>query len=257
MMGPLRGLVSVTPLLAGTLLATCLIARGEAFIAPSKAAPLHLPLQHQHQRHYDDMAGHSLLCCRTSSITSRKQQPLHTAAVSMPLAPPLCTRPPLTARRTRSAGGSSSTTALYANGGGMDNPQGPGTQQLSRQAKLAISILIDLIGMSSYALPGLGETTDLGWAPISSAMIFYLYGNSIFAGLAFVEEILPGFDIIPTATIAWFLTNSDIGQNVTNAAAGKKTGRPPRHRRAHHPQPHHREAPAAAVRSTANWFSRG
>lgn len=164
MMGPLPGLVYVTPLLAGTLLATCLIARGEAFIAPSKAAPLHLPLQHQHQRRYDDMAGHSLLCCRTSSsITSRKQQPLHTAAVSMPLAPPLCTRPPLTARRTRSAGSSSSTTALFANGGGMDNPQGPGTQQLSREAKLAISILIDLIGMSSYALPGLGEVKAVLW----------------------------------------------------------------------------------------------
>ncbi|CAM9965602.1 unnamed protein product, partial [Ectocarpus sp. 13 AM-2016] len=43
-----------------------------------------------------------------------------------------------------------------------------------------------------------------------------------FSGLAFVEEILPGFDVIPTATIAWFLTNSEIGQNVTNAAAGKK-----------------------------------
>ncbi|CAM9319174.1 unnamed protein product [Ectocarpus sp. 12 AP-2014] len=66
------------------------------------------------------------------------------------------------------------------------------------------------------------QATDLGWAPISSALIFYLYGNSIFAGLAFVEEILPGFDVIPTATIAWFLTNSEIGQNVTNAAAAKK-----------------------------------
>ncbi len=25
-------------------------------------------------------------------------------------------------------------------------------------------------------------------------------------GLAFVEEVLPGFDVIPTATIAWFLS---------------------------------------------------
>ncbi|CAB1100012.1 unnamed protein product [Ectocarpus sp. CCAP 1310/34] len=113
----------------------------------------------------------------------------------------------------------SSSTVLFAREG---EPMGPGTQQLSRQAKLAISVLIDLIGMSSYALPGVGEATDLGWAPISSALIFYLYGNSIFAGLAFVEEILPGFDVIPTATIAWFLTNSEIGKNVTNAAAGKK-----------------------------------
>ncbi len=28
------------------------------------------------------------------------------------------------------------------------------------------------------------QATDLGWAPISSALIFYLYGNSIFAGEA-------------------------------------------------------------------------
>lgn len=47
-----------------------------------------------------------------------------------------------------------------AGGGGGEGGgggQGPGTQQLSRQAKLAISVLIDLIGMSSFALPGVGE----------------------------------------------------------------------------------------------------
>eukprot|EP00904_Undaria_pinnatifida_P005862 jgi/Undpi1/2405/HiC_scaffold_13.g05786.m1 len=125
-----------------------------------------------------------------------------------------------------------SSTSLFLNrgagggggGAGGGGGQGSGTQQLSRQAKLAISVLIDLIGMSSFALPGIGETTDIGWAPISSALILYLYGNNIFAGLAFVEEILPGFDIIPTATIAWFLTNSEVGQNVTNAASGKAGG---------------------------------
>ena len=26
------------------------------------------------------------------------------------------------------------------------------------------------------------QTTDIGWAPISSALILYLYGNNIFAG---------------------------------------------------------------------------
>lgn len=42
-------------------------------------------------------------------------------------------------------------------GAGGGGGEGPGTQQLSRQAKLAISVLIDLIGMSSFALPGIGE----------------------------------------------------------------------------------------------------
>lgn len=31
---------------------------------------------------------------------------------------------------------------------------------------------------------------------------------NVATGLAFVEEILPGFDVIPTATIAWFLSKS-------------------------------------------------
>ncbi|CAM9772755.1 unnamed protein product [Discosporangium mesarthrocarpum] len=59
--------------------------------------------------------------------------------------------------------------------------------------------------MSSYAIPALGEVSDFGWAPVSAALIWYLYGNGIIAGVAFVEEILPGLDVVPTATIAWFL----------------------------------------------------
>jgi hypothetical protein len=45
-----------------------------------------------------------------------------------------------------------------------------------------LSVLIDLIGMSSYALPGVGELGDLGWAPISALLIYKLYGNSFIAG---------------------------------------------------------------------------
>jgi hypothetical protein len=37
----------------------------------------------------------------------------------------------------------------------------------------------------------------------------YLFGNGIFTVLAFVEELSPGFDIIPTATIAWFVENGN------------------------------------------------
>jgi hypothetical protein len=48
--------------------------------------------------------------------------------------------------------------------------------------KLVLSVLIDLIGMSSYALPGVGELGDLGWAPISALLIYKLYGNSFIAG---------------------------------------------------------------------------
>ena len=47
-----------------------------------------------------------------------------------------------------------------------------------------------------------------------------------FAAAGFAEEILPGLDFVPTATIAWFLTQSDagqrIGEKVTPEAAPKK-----------------------------------
>ncbi|CAM9822438.1 unnamed protein product [Chrysoparadoxa australica] len=86
--------------------------------------------------------------------------------------------------------------------------------------KLLVSILIDLIGMSSYTIPIGGELADVGWAPISAVLIWYLYGNGVIAGLGFAEEILPGFDIFPTATVAWFLENSALGQSVNRAAAG-------------------------------------
>jgi hypothetical protein len=38
------------------------------------------------------------------------------------------------------------------------------------------------------------------------------------AGIAFAEELLPGLDIIPTATIAWVLENTELGQNLNGKA---------------------------------------
>lgn len=77
-----------------------------------------------------------------------------------------------------------------------------------------MSILIDLIGMSSYLLPVAGEGADVGWAPVSAGLIFWLYGSGIFAAAGFAEEILPGLDFVPTATIAWFLTQRDAGERI-------------------------------------------
>lgn len=71
--------------------------------------------------------------------------------------------------------------------------------------KLAYSIGIDLVGMLNYLIPGIGETFDIIWAPVSATLVYNLYGNlaiSVFNG---VEEIVPFTDIIPTATISWFL----------------------------------------------------
>ena len=40
---------------------------------------------------------------------------------------------------------------------------GGGASELTREGKLIVSILIDLIGMSTYLLPVAGEGADVGW----------------------------------------------------------------------------------------------
>jgi hypothetical protein len=71
---------------------------------------------------------------------------------------------------------------------------------------LFLGILFDLIGMASYALPFLGEFTDVVWAPISGVLMIWMYkGNlgKIGGVLSTIEELLPGIDFIPTFTLTW------------------------------------------------------
>jgi hypothetical protein len=75
-----------------------------------------------------------------------------------------------------------------------------------KRPSLLFCIVMDLIGCASYALPGLGEFTDIVWAPVSGIIFFFAFGGwkGAFGGLFnFTEEILPGTDFIPTFTIAW------------------------------------------------------
>ena len=107
----------------------------------------------------------------------------------------------------------SSTAILLGPGNNNNAPNGGGgggggATDMDPGLKLLICILVDFIGVASFAAPGLGETTDVGWAPISALLVNYLFGNGIFTALAFVEEISPGLDFIPTATIAWFFENN-------------------------------------------------
>jgi hypothetical protein len=73
--------------------------------------------------------------------------------------------------------------------------------------KLIICLLIDIIGVSSEAVPILGEFTDIVSAPISAAVLQNLFpGSSKFVFLfELTEEILPFTDIIPFATICWVI----------------------------------------------------
>jgi hypothetical protein len=76
---------------------------------------------------------------------------------------------------------------------------------------LAFCILMDLIGYASFSIPLFGELFDLIWAPISAVIYMRMFGGvkGFFGGMFnFVEELLPGTDLIPTFTITWFLQYS-------------------------------------------------
>lgn len=73
---------------------------------------------------------------------------------------------------------------------------------------LALCILMDLLGYASFAIPILGELLDLVWAPISALIYMKLFGfkKGFLGGMFnFIEELMPGLDIIPTFTITWFI----------------------------------------------------
>lgn len=73
-----------------------------------------------------------------------------------------------------------------------------------KKRKLIAAITIDMIGMSSFALPMIGESGDLIWGPISGFLIMWLFPNyKKMALLGVVEEMLPFTDILPTALLAW------------------------------------------------------
>ena len=77
-----------------------------------------------------------------------------------------------------------------------------------RQPSLLFCIIMDLIGCASYAIPFLGEFSDIFWAPISAVIFFISFGGwkGALGGLGnFIEEILPGTDFIPSFTIMWLL----------------------------------------------------
>ncbi len=75
---------------------------------------------------------------------------------------------------------------------------------MNRFVKLALSLGIDALGLVTLFT---GEFADLLWAPLSALMIGWLYRRDRYTFLGFAEEILPGFDVIPTATLAWLDEN--------------------------------------------------
>ena len=74
---------------------------------------------------------------------------------------------------------------------------------------LLLGLLFDGIGMLSFAIPLIGDFSDIIWAPVAGWLMTRMYKGKIgrAAGIiTFVEEIIPGLDVIPTFTIMWFYT---------------------------------------------------
>jgi hypothetical protein len=89
-------------------------------------------------------------------------------------------------------------------------------RKTNKISKLIISIVLDLIGMLSYTIPIIAEATDIIWAPIAAFIMVNMYKGSIGkigSVIAFIEEIFPGLDFIPTFTITWmyeyYITNKN------------------------------------------------
>lgn len=75
---------------------------------------------------------------------------------------------------------------------------------------LLLSILFDLVGMLSFVIPGVGEFSDVIWAPVSVYFITKMYKGTvgkIGGAISFLEEIgIFGTDILPTFTLTWIYT---------------------------------------------------
>ena len=70
-------------------------------------------------------------------------------------------------------------------------------------------LLFDAVGMLSFVIPGIGEFSDLIWAPVAAWLMTRMYKGRIgqIAGvLTFVEELLPGLDWFPSFTLMWLYT---------------------------------------------------
>lgn len=75
---------------------------------------------------------------------------------------------------------------------------------------LLLSILFDAIGMVSFIIPGVGEFSDVIWAPVSVYFITKMFKGTVGkvgGAVSFLEEIgFLGTDFLPTFTLTWLYT---------------------------------------------------
>ncbi|MEP7254063.1 MAG: hypothetical protein ABI683_16830 [Ginsengibacter sp.] len=81
---------------------------------------------------------------------------------------------------------------------------------------LKTCILLDVIGCLSYIILPFGPV----WAFISGIIFFFIFGKKfgVLGGIfSVIEELVPGVDIIPTFTIAWFIRKHEIEKLLTSS----------------------------------------
>ena len=74
---------------------------------------------------------------------------------------------------------------------------------------LVLGLLFDAVGMLSFVIPGIGEFSDLIWAPVAAWLMTRMYKGrtgQIAGVVTFIEELLPGLDWIPSFTLMWLYT---------------------------------------------------
>ena len=89
----------------------------------------------------------------------------------------------------------------------MQNQNLPAEQV--KTPSLWVAVVLDILGMVTFTIPGVGEFGDVVWAPLSAYLFSRLYGTDKLAKWGaifnFAEEILPFTDFCPTFTIAWLM----------------------------------------------------
>ena len=94
----------------------------------------------------------------------------------------------------------------------MNTPTPTTADQVNAQhmwRNLVLGLLFDFIGKLSFAIPGLGEFSDIIWAPIAKYLMQWMYKGraaKVMGWVVAIEEVLPFTDVVPSFTIMWFYT---------------------------------------------------
>ncbi len=89
----------------------------------------------------------------------------------------------------------------------------------NRTRNLILGLIFDALGMVSFMIPGIGEFTDIIWAPLSAWLMTRMYkgkAGQVAGVINFVEELVPGLDIIPSFTLMWLYTYALSGDRKKN-----------------------------------------